>query len=74
MYNVFFSFMDISEVYMPLFQIKLEVLSYSMDFKGPRELWNPLSKVVPGKFHGSGGQSTHRCLQDRAFFDRSRVY
>ena len=28
-----------------------EVLSYSVDFKAPQELWNPLSKAVPGKFH-----------------------
>ena len=25
-------------------------MSYSVDFKAPRELWNPLSKAVPGKF------------------------
>ena len=34
-----------------------------MDFKAPRELWNPLSKAVPGKFHGSGGHIKHNCLQ-----------
>ena len=33
-------------------------------FTAPRELWNPLGKVVPGKFHGSGGQSKHNCLHD----------
>ena len=47
------------------------VLSYSMDFKAPWELWNPLSKAVPGKFHGSGGHSKCNCLQDQANFHRS---
>ena len=27
-----------------------QVLSYSVDFKAPGELWNPLSKTVHGKF------------------------
>ena len=43
---------------------------YSVDFKARRELWNPLSKAVPGKFHGSGGHSNRKCLQDRANFHR----
>ena len=29
------------------------MMSYSVDFKAPQELWNPLSEAVPGKFHGS---------------------
>ena len=45
-----------------LFQIKLHLLCYSVDFKALQELWNPLSKAVPGKFHGSGGHSKHKCL------------
>ena len=36
------------------------------------ELWNPLSKAVPDKFHGSGGHNKHNCLQYRANFHRSR--
>ena len=36
-----------------------------MDFKAPRELWNPPSKAVPGKIHGSGGHSKCSCLQDQ---------
>ena len=32
----------------------------------PRGLWNPLSKAVPGKCHGSGGHSKCNCLHDRA--------
>ena len=32
-----------------------------------RELWNPLSKAVPGQFHGSGRHSKCNCLQDSQF-------
>ena len=43
----------------PLFQINYiyQVLSYSVDLKAPRELWNPLGKAVSGKYYRSGGQS-----------------
>ena len=34
-----------------------QALPFSVDFKVPRELWNPLIKAVPGEFHGSGGHS-----------------
>ena len=44
------------------------MLSHSVDFKAPWELWNPLSKAVPDKFQWSGGQSKHKCLQDLAIF------
>ena len=50
-----------------------QVLSCSDDFKAVRELRNPLSKRVPGKFHGSDGHSKWNCLQDRANFHRSRA-
>ena len=30
-----------------------------MDFKAPRELWNPLSKAVRNKYHGRGGHSKY---------------
>ena len=39
-----------------------QVLPYSVDFKAPQELWNPLSKAVPGKFHRSGGHCKYNCL------------
>ena len=42
-----------------------------MDFKAPGELWNPLIKAVPGKFHGSGGHSKCNRFHDRANFHRS---
>ena len=45
-----------------------------MEFKtpqAPQELWNPLCKAVPGKFHGFGGHSERNCLQDQANFHRS---
>ena len=44
-----------------------------MDYKAPQELWNPLSKAVPGKFHGAGEHSKYNCLQDQADFHRSRA-
>ena len=40
------------------------MLSYSVDFKAPLELWNALSKAVPGKYHGFGGHTKCYCLQD----------
>ena len=61
----------------PLFQIKLHQLNTVLltGFQSsPRELWNPLSKAVPGKFHWSGGHSKCNCLQDRGNFYRSRVW
>ena len=39
--------------------------------KASWELWNPLSKSVPSKFHGSGRHSKHSCLQEWANFHRS---
>ena len=50
------------------------MLSYWANFKAPRELWNPLSKAVPSKFHGSVGHSKCNCLQNRANFHRSRAF
>ena len=50
------------------------MLSYSVDFKAPHELWNPLSKAVPNKFHGSGAQSKCNCLQDQANSHRSQAW
>ena len=61
----------------PLFHVYIyKVLS--VDFKNPWELWNPLKKAVPGKFHESVGHSKHttcsNCLEDWANFPRSRVW
>ena len=39
-----------------------------------RAFWNPLGKLVPGKFHLSGGRSNHNYVQDRAKFDWSRTW
>ena len=35
---------------------------------------NPMKKVVPGKFHGSGWNSKGNCLNDRANFYKSRAW
>ena len=48
------------------------MLPHWMDFKAPGELWNPLNKTIPGKFHGSGRLSKCHCLQD--LFHRSRAW
>ena len=45
-----------------------------MDFKAPLELRNPLSKAIPGKFHGSCWHSNRSYLQDRTNFHRSRAW
>ena len=50
------------------------MLSYSVDFGTPQELWSPLSVAVPGKCHRSGGHSKHNCLQDQATFHRSQAF
>ena len=47
------------------------MLSYSVVFKAPRELWNPLSKAVSGEFHWSDRHSNWNRLQDGANFYRS---
>ena len=31
------------------------MLSYTVDFKAPRELWNPLGKAIPGKSNDLAG-------------------
>ena len=70
-YKLLSSFMVISDVCKSFIPIKTTFAKYcltQLDFKAPRELWNPLSKAVPGKFLGSGRQNNHKCLQDRANF------
>ena len=49
-------------------------MSYLVDFKALRDIWNPLSKAAPGKFHRSVGHSKHNYLQDQAKFHRSRAW
>ena len=45
-----------------------------MDFKASWELWNPLSKAIPGKFHWSGRHINHNFLQDQPNFHRSEAW
>ena len=42
--------------------------------KLPPELWNPLSKAVPGKFDGSVRHSKHKCLQNQDNVHRPRAW
>ena len=60
----------------PLFQIKLHSLCAVLvsGFQSSRELWNPLSTAVPGKFLGSGWHSKCNCLHERANCRRSWVW
>ena len=51
------------------FQMSFIQIDYSVDFKG-RELWNPLTMAVPGKFNRSGGHSKNNYLRDRANLHR----
>ena len=57
----------------PLFQINTHLVSTVLlsGFQSSPGVWNPLSKAVPGKFHGSGGHNHCNCLHDRANFHRS---
>ena len=68
-------FTAISNVYRPFIWINYiyQVLSYSMDFKTPWKLWNPLSKAFSSKFRGSGRHSKYNYLQDRANFPKARA-
>ena len=59
----------ISDPYGPIFEIKLYLLGTA-----PQELWNALSKSVPGKYLRSGEPSKQDCLQDRANFHRSQAW
>ena len=65
-WNVYMSFiLEKNNIYL--------VLIYSVDFKALWDIWNPLNKAIPGKFHGSGGHSKCNSLQDRANLHRSWV-
>ena len=68
----YFLFLRSSEMFKgPFIPCKITFTKYCITHQ---ELWNPLSKAVPGKFHGSGGHSKRNCLQDRANFHRSRAW
>ena len=58
-YKLLLSFTVISDVYRCLFQTKLYLPSTVLLGGFQRELWNPLIKAVPGKFHGSRRHSKH---------------
>ena len=75
-YKLLLSFTVISDVYRSFILYKLHILSTVLfsGFQSSRELWNPLSKAVPGKFHGSDGHSKCSCLQDRTNFHRSQAW
>ena len=45
-----------------------------MNSKAARELWNPLSKAVPGEFRGPGGHSKRNFLKDWTNFLTSRAW
>ena len=58
-----------SDGYWPLTLLEIvkniyEVLSYSVDLKATRQLQNPLSTTVAGKFQASGGHINCNRLQD----------
>ena len=65
--SYFWAFRSFEMLTGPLFQIKLHSWYTALlnGFQSFPEVRNPLSKAVPGKFHGSGGHSKHNCLQDR---------
>ena len=62
----------------PLLQIKLLLPSTCFvllsGFQSSPELWNPLSKAVPGRYHGSGRHSKCKCLHDWASFHTSQAW
>ena len=68
-FKLLLRFMVILDVYRPFVWNKTTFIKNRLT---PVDLWNPLNKAVPGKFHGSGGHSKCNSLQDRANFHRSR--
>ena len=71
MYKLLFSFTKNSDdaifkvLYSKLYLLSPVLLS---DSKVPRELWNGLSKAVPGKFHGPVGHSKRHCAKTEPIF------
>ena len=69
--------MVISDIYRSFIQNKTTFIKYfltTVDFQAPQKLCNPLSKAVPGKFHGSDRHSKCKCLQDQGNFHRSLAW
>ena len=67
------SFMVISDVYRSFIPNKTTFTKYCLtqvDFKA-LQLWNPLSKGVPGKFHGSGRHRVPTKISEKKFHDFS---
>ena len=76
-YKLLFIFTVISYAYKSFLPNKITFSKYCLTqwiSKVPQELWNPLNKTVPGKFHRPGEHSRCNCLQDRAIFYRSRAW
>ena len=69
MYKLLFRFTIISDVYKNTFT---KHRLYSVDFKAPRELWNPLSKTVPSNFTGMADIVNGTVY--KTSFDRSRAW
>ena len=71
MYKFLVSFTDIFYIYesfIPNLNYIYEMLSCSVDFNEPQELWNAMSKALPSSFHWCDRQSKCNCLYDRANF------
>ena len=75
--KLLFSFSVISYVYRSFIQNKTtftkHCLIYSVDFKTTRDIWNPMSKAVTGKFTGLAG-IVNVTAPDRANSPRSRAW
>ena len=72
--NYFWGLQSFQTFIGPLFQIKLHKQSTVLLSGFQEELWNPLSKAVPGKFHRCGGHIKDNCLEDRTNFHRSLAW
>ena len=64
MYKLLLSFTVISDVHMSFIPNKRVFTKYCLT----QWLWNPLSKVGPGKFNRSDGHNNYNCFQDRPNF------
>ena len=73
--SYFWALRSVQTVTCVLFQTKLYwIITYSVDFKAPQELYNPLGKTITGKFRRSSRQSKRKCLSDQVTFRRSRAW
>ena len=69
-YKLLLRFTGISYVYRSLIPHELHILSNVLfsGFQSSRELWNPLRKAVPGKFHGSDRHSKATVYKTETIF------